>query len=148
MVIFNYKISYNNLLGHSLYTYKFTYYNLEKRGFIMKKAIIVSFVLCGCLFLFDPLSKYIFAEPQEDITTSQNIQITQEEAKELLLKYNNKVDYVYQGDSEKFEALKSKKLQGYVFLPNVEGDIGYFVDKNTSEIYFFHPSGYLESVNN
>ena len=114
----------------------------------MKKAVIVSLVLCGCLFLFDPLSKYIFAEPQEDIATNQNIQITQEEAKELLLKYNNKVDYVYQGDSEKFEALKSKNLQGYVFLPNIEGDIGYFVDKNTSEIYFFHPSGYLESVNN
>ena len=42
--------------------------------------------------------------------------------------------------------LKEKNLTGYVFLPNVDGDIGYFIDKTNSDVYFFHPSGYLELV--
>ena len=70
--------------------------------------------------------------------------LTQEQAKNLLIKYNDKVNYIYQGDENNFEALKSKNLHGYVFLPDVETDIGFFVDKETSHIYFFHPSGYLE----
>ncbi|MEF9992368.1 MAG: hypothetical protein RRZ84_07380 [Romboutsia sp.] len=112
----------------------------------MKKAIIILFVLCGCLFLASPVSELIFADSIEPIILINKEDLTQEEAKELLLKYNNQVDYIYQGDANQFEALKSKNLNGYVFLPNVDTDIGYFVDKNTSEIYFFHPSGYLKLV--
>ena len=70
--------------------------------------------------------------------------LTQEQAKELLVKYNNKVDYIYQGTEDNFEYLKSKNLHGYVFLPDTDTDIGYFVDKQSSKIYYFHPSGYLE----
>ncbi|HSQ87593.1 hypothetical protein [Romboutsia sp.] len=114
----------------------------------MKKAIMASFILCTCLFLTKPVSQLIFAQPSYDNISIDHKQLTQEEAKELLLKYNDKVDYIYQGDASQFEALKSKNLQGYVFLPNVETDIGYFVDKNTCNIYFFHPSGYLELVTN
>lgn len=54
---------------------------------------------------------------------------------------------IYQGNASDFEALKAKNLNGYVFLPDADGDIGYFVNENTSEIYYFHPSGYLELVN-
>lgn len=112
----------------------------------MKKAIIISFVLCGCLFSYNPVKQLIFAEPNENTTIVENNTLTQEQAKELLIKYNNKVDYIYQGDESKFEVLKAKDLHGYVFLPDVDTDIGYFVDKQTYQIYFFHPSGYLELV--
>ncbi|MGL5346194.1 MAG: hypothetical protein ACRDA3_02485 [Peptostreptococcaceae bacterium] len=78
----------------------------------------------------------------QDVTEQNSL--TQEQAKHLLIKYNDKVNYIYQGDENNFEALKSKNLSGYVFLPDVETDIGFFVDKNTSHIYFFHPSGYIE----
>lgn len=189
----------------------------------MKKTIIITFTLCCCLSLYNPVKQLIFAEPSENVTTSEqdatsvekntstNEQIntpvekytsttkqdttsiekntitqeqsntlieentsaneqntapvkettstveqdttvvekstlTQEQAKELLIKYNNKVNYVYQGDENNFEALQAKGLHGYVFLPDVDTDIGYFVDKESSQIYFFHPSGYLELV--
>ena len=111
----------------------------------MKKSIIISLLLCFSLFTIKPVSEIIFAQDNSDNLISHK-QLTQEDAKELLLKYNDKVDYIYQGDASQFEALKAKNLQGYVFLPNVETDIGYFVDKNTCSIYFFHPSGYLELV--
>ncbi|MEG2788921.1 MAG: hypothetical protein RR942_14000 [Romboutsia sp.] len=114
--------------------------------FYLKKAIIVSFILCGSLFLIRPVTQLIFADNNQNSLIVQNHILTQEEAEQLLLKYNSKVDYIYQGDSSQFKALKSKNLQGYVFLPNVDGDIGYFIDKNTHNIYFFHPSGYLELV--
>lgn len=114
--------------------------------FNLKKAIIISFILCGSLFLFKPVTQLIFAENNQNASILQNHILTQEEAKQLLLNYNNKVDYIFQGDANQFDALKSKNLQGYVFLPDVDTDIGYFVDKNTSDIYFFHPSGYLELV--
>ena len=176
----------------------------------MKKPIIITFTLCCCLFLYNPVKQLIFAEPSENTTTTEQNTITvekdsttaeqdttavekntttaeqdtaavekntttveqdttaieknntatveqdttaveqnaitQEQAKELLVKYNNKVNYVYQGDENNFEALKAKGLHGYVFLPDVDTDIGYFVDKYSSQIYFFHPSGYLELV--
>lgn len=111
----------------------------------MKKAIIISFLLFTSIFLIKPIPQIIFAQNDYSKLVSHK-QLTQEEAKELLLKYNNKVDYIYQGNDSDFETLKSKNLHGYVFLPNVDTDIGYFVDKNTCSIYFFHPSGYLELV--
>lgn len=114
--------------------------------FNLKKAIIISFILCGSLFLLKPVAQLAFADNSQNTSIVKNHILTQEDAKQLLLNYNNKVDYIFQGDESQFEALKSKNLKGYVFLPDVEGDIGYFVDKNTSNIYFFHPSGYLELV--
>lgn len=118
-----------------------------KVGVTMKKVIIISFIMFGCLFLFEPVKDLIFADTSQDSQITIQADLTQEQAKELLIKYNNTVDYIYQGDENKFEALKSKDLHGYVFLPDVETDIGYFVDKKTCQIYFFHPSGYLELAN-
>ena len=107
----------------------------------MKKLIIVLCVLCSSLFFTNPIDKLTYANNNK---INQQNELTIEQAKELLLKYNNKVDYIYQGDASNFEYLKSKNLQGYVFLPDVDTDIGYCVDKQNSNIYFFHPSGYLE----
>lgn len=113
----------------------------------MKKVIIILCILSGFIFFSDPVKQLIFADTSVSSDTVQQANLTQEEAKNLLIEYNNKVSYIYQGDASQFDALKSKDLTGYVFLPNVPGDIGYFVDDKTSEIYFFHPSGYLELVN-
>ena len=108
----------------------------------MKNLVIFLCILCNSLLFINPIQNMSHANDNNKI--HQQIELTVEQAKELLIKYNNKVDYIYQGDANDFEYLKSKKLQGYVFLPNVDTDIGYFVDKQTSKIYFFHPSGYLE----
>lgn len=95
------------------------------------------------LFFINPIEKLTYAFNNQ---IYENQELTIKDAKELLLKYNDKVNYIYQGDADDFEYLKSKNFKGYVFLPNVDTDIGYFVDKETSNIYFFHPSGYLELV--
>ena len=112
----------------------------------MKKALI-SLLVLSCLLLTAPVNESSYADSQKNVPVSQNTKLTQEQAKELLVKYNNEVDYIYQGNASDFEALKAKNLNGYVFLPDADGDIGYFVNENTSEIYYFHPSGYLELVN-
>lgn len=72
--------------------------------------------------------------------------LSRDDALNLLLDMNPNLVYAYQGDENTFPVLKSKGLSGYVFLPNVDTDLGYFVDKNTSSIYYFHPSGYLEKI--
>ena len=108
----------------------------------MKKLFIVLCILFSSLFCINPIKKLIYANANNQV--NQVADLTLEQAKNLLIKYNDKVDYIYQGDENNFEYLKSKKLQGYVFLPDVDTDIGYFVDKKTSNIYFFHPSGYFE----
>lgn len=72
--------------------------------------------------------------------------LSRDDALNLLLDMNPNLVYTYQGDENTFPVLKSKGLSGYVFLPNVDTDLGYFVDKNTSSIYYFHPSGYLEKI--
>ncbi|WP_296647602.1 hypothetical protein [Romboutsia sp. 13368] len=110
----------------------------------MKKLFIVLCILFSSLFCINPIKELIYANANNKVNLV--VDLTLEQAKELLIKYNNKVDYIYQGDANDFEYLKLKKLQGYVFLPDVDTDIGYFVDKQTSNIYFFHPSGYLELV--
>ena len=92
-------------------------------------------ILCSSLFFINPIEKLTYANDTNKI--HQQTELTLD---------NDKVDYIYQGDANEFEYLKSKNLQGYVFLPDVDTDIGYFVDKQTSNIYFFHPSGYLELV--
>lgn len=113
----------------------------------MKKVIIILSILCGCIFISEPVKQYIFADTSTNVSNTQQTTLTQEEAKDLLIKYNNTVEYIYQGEASQFEALKEKNLTGYVFLPDVPTDIGYYVNDKTSEIYFFHPSGYLELVN-
>lgn len=70
--------------------------------------------------------------------------LNKEQAKELLKMVNPDMNYVYQGDETTFEVLSQRGLSGYVFLPDVDGDMGLFVDKNTAKVYYFHPSGYLE----
>ena len=69
-----------------------------------------------------------------------------EDALKLLNEMNPNLTYEYKGDENTFTTLKDKSLSGYVFLPNIDTDLGYFVDKNTSSIYYFHPSGYLEKI--
>ena len=54
--------------------------------------------------------------------------------------------YTYQGDENTFEAIKEKGIRGYVFLPNVDTDLAYLVDKDSGNIYYFHPSGYFEKL--
>lgn len=111
----------------------------------MKKVFITSLILFvfmfSLMYLDNPVNAY-----DTEFCSNNNIHLTQEEAKKILLKYNNKVDYIYKGDASEYPSLKSKNLEGYVFLPNVPTDIGYFVDKNNGNIYFFHPSGYLKQV--
>ncbi|CEQ08804.1 Uncharacterised protein [[Clostridium] sordellii] len=72
--------------------------------------------------------------------------LTMEDALKLLNEMNPNLTYEYKGDENTFTTLKDKGLSGYVFLPNIDTDLGYFVDKNTSSIYYFHPSGYLEKI--
>ncbi|MGL5506356.1 MAG: hypothetical protein ACRDB0_00480 [Paraclostridium sp.] len=111
----------------------------------MKKSIIVLSVLVGGLFLVNPLEKQIFAQNDSKNTVAeQSIKLTQEEAQKLLINNNSDLTYIFQGTSDKFDSLVEKGLNGFVFLPDVDTDLGYFVDENTSDIYYFHPSGYLE----
>ena len=75
--------------------------------------------------------------------------MTKSEAEAVLNKYIKDVEkadftYTYQGDENTFEAMKEKGIRGYVFLPNIETDMSYLVDKDNGSIYLFHPSGYLE----
>lgn len=84
-------------------------------------------------------------DEKTDKNTVEVIEVlNQEQAKELLKMVNPDMNYIYQGDETTFEALSQKGLSGYVFLPDVDGDMGLFVDKNTANVYYFHPSGYLE----
>lgn len=126
----------------------------------MKKAIIALSILCTGILAISPITfaqskantnnqeiiQNINNNKQEEVSPEINKTITKEQAKVLLEVKNPNVEYLYQGDENNFGALKDKGLSGYVFLPNVEGDMGYFVDKNTQEIYYFHPSGYLELI--
>lgn len=75
--------------------------------------------------------------------------MTKSEAEAIVNKYIQEVEkgdftYTYQGDENTFEVIREKGIRGYVFLPNVETDMAYLVDKDTGNIYYFHPSGYFE----
>src|SRR3712207_7931906 len=59
--------------------------------------------------------------------------LTMEDALKLLNEMNPNLTYEYKGDENTFTTLKDKDLSGYVFLPNIDTDLGYFVDKNRSE---------------
>ena len=86
-----------------------------------------------------------FAEVEDKIGMSKS------EAEAILNKYIKEVEeadftYTYQGDENTFEAIKEKGIRGYVFLPNVDTDLAYLVDKDSGNIYYFHPSGYFEKL--
>ena len=125
----------------------------------MKKGIIALMILCTGLLVFTPIENTSFAKEYNSKSTNitnkveidnvekedSNIDVlNKEESEDLLKEINPDIEYLYQGDENTFPVLKEKNLSGYVFLPNVDGDMGYFVDKNDSHIYLFHPSGYLE----
>ncbi|EQK47256.1 MULTISPECIES: hypothetical protein [Paraclostridium] len=113
----------------------------------MKKSILVLSILVGGLFLVNPTHEITFAQENNNQATVQKQNtLTQADAQQLLINNNDKVNYIFQGTSDNFKALQDKGLKGYVFLPDVESDMGYFVDQDTSHIYYFHPSGYLELI--
>lgn len=113
----------------------------------MKKAIITLSIICAGIFAVNNIDETVFAQ---NTTNESNVQVqvvetlNKEEALELLEMYNPNVKYIYQGTENDFEALKERGLKGYVFLPDVDTDLGMFVNKDTAKIYYFHPSGYLE----
>ena len=85
----------------------------------------------------------------EDDKEEVKVGMTKSEAEAILNKYIKDVEqddftYTYQGDENTFEAIKEKGIRGYVFLPNIETDMAYLIDKDNGSIYFFHPSGYFE----
>lgn len=110
----------------------------------MKKTALILSILIGGLALITPLEKIVFAQEKSNTKIEQTVNLTQDDAKKLLIDFNNKLDYIYQGTHNDFKFLQEKGLKGFVFLPDIETDIGYFVDENTSHIYAFHPSGYFE----
>lgn len=120
----------------------------------MKKAIITLSILCAGILMINPLENITFAQGNNEVIIEnvgredQSVEIitilNKEQAKEILEIKNPDMEYSYQGDESTFEVLNQKGLSGYVFLPNVDSDLGYFVDKNTSDVYYFHPSGYLD----
>lgn len=72
--------------------------------------------------------------------------LSQEQALNILNKMDNSVEYIYMGTEKDFDALQAKKLKGFVFLPDEEGDMGYFVNSKNGQVLFFHPSGYMERI--
>ena len=87
----------------------------------------------------------------ENTTVNQNVNsnaenksLNRDEALQILKDKNNKCDYDYMGDENTFNVLKEKGQEGYVFVPDVQTDLGIFVNKNTKEVYTFHPSGSLD----
>lgn len=112
----------------------------------MKKSILVLSILVGGLFLVNPTHEITFAQENNQATVQKQNTLTQADAQQLLINNNDQVNYIFQGTSDNFKALQDKGLKGYVFLPDVESDMGYFVDQDTSHIYYFHPSGYLELI--
>lgn len=119
----------------------------KRKGVLhMKKSILVLSLLVGGLFLVNPTHEITFAQENNNSTVQKQHTLTQAEAQQLLIDNNNKVNYIFQGTSDNFKALQEKGLKGYVFLPEADSDMGYFVDQDTCHIYSFHPSGYLELI--
>ena len=110
----------------------------------MKKIAIAMILVISGLVVTPNIYNDVFAQD-----TNTNIEVkkelTKEEALKLLKeKFNKDLEYIYQGTECDFEALQKEGLTGFVFLPNVPTDMGLFVDKESGDIYYFHPSGYLE----
>lgn len=94
-------------------------------------------------------------KPSDEAITDENKEeqedkgMTKSEAEAFLAQYINQVEqadftFTYQGDENNFDLIKVNGIRGYVFLPNIETDLAYLVDKDNGSIYSFHPSGYLE----
>lgn len=113
----------------------------------MKKAVIITTILCSGLLIGGSFNNTINAQDLKLNKTVQKVNsLTQEDALNFLKQINSKLEYSYIGDENIFKPLKEKGLKGYVFIPNIPTDLGYFVDKETKEVYYFHPSGYLELI--
>ena len=96
-----------------------------------------------------PADEAVVKDDKDKEKEEVQIGMTKSEAEAVLNKYIKDVEksdftYTYQGDENTFEAIKEKGIRGYVFLPNLETDMAYLVDKDNGSIYFFHPSGYFE----
>lgn len=116
----------------------------------MKKIAIILSLLCFISFLTIINFESIFAYNTNNISLNAQEKLSsvlsKEDALKLLQSINPNLAYEYKGDETNFPALKDKGLYGYVFLPDIDTDLGYFIDKNNSHIYYFHPSGYLELI--
>lgn len=125
----------------------------------MKKAIIkILSVLCIGLMVTGSASENICAvtynNPKQQVSaqvknnekyTEQSQTLTKSQALTLVKKLEPEVDgFTYMGNETTYECIKENGIKGYVFLPNCDGDMAYLVDKQTSHIYYFHPSGYFE----
>lgn len=84
------------------------------------------------------------SQPDTNKDKNSSTSLSKEDALNVLKEKNNKLDYNYMGDEESYSILKEKGHEGYVFLPDAQTDMGMFVDKNTREVYYFHPSGYMD----
>lgn len=83
-------------------------------------------------------------EPKDESNVEVINVLNKEQAQEVLKMYKKDIQFTYEGDENNFQALSQRGLSGYVFFPDYDTDLGFFVDKNTASIYYFHPSGYLE----
>jgi len=84
------------------------------------------------------------SEVAESEQEKNNDVLTKEEALNHISKGNDEFTYSYMGDENDFSVLREKGYEGYVYLPDVNTDMGVFIDKNTKEKYYFHPSGYMD----
>lgn len=96
-----------------------------------------------------PVDEIVVKDDKDKEKEAVKTGMTKSEAEAVLNKYIKEVEksdftYTYQGDENTFEAMQEKGIRGYVFLPNIETDMAYLVDKDNGSIYFFHPSGYFE----
>lgn len=82
----------------------------------------------------------------DELSDNSTDKIT-DEKDEILSEINSKSEmkYSYAGNEKEFNVLNEKGHEGYVFSPNGYSDLGVFVDKNTKEKFYFHPSGYMEA---
>ncbi|WP_101772810.1 hypothetical protein [Peptostreptococcus faecalis] len=84
------------------------------------------------------------SELKKNSESNSQKEIDKNNALAILKSKNSEMEYSYMGDESTYEELKKKGYKGEVFLPNVNTDMGYFVDKETKDVYYFHPSGYME----
>lgn len=107
-------------------------------------------MLVGGILLPTASNVYAASKPSKVVTTtvssSKKKLISKKEALNILKKLDNSVEYIYMGTEKDFDALRARKLKGFVFLPDEEGDMGYFVNSKNRQVFLFHPSGYMERI--
>ena len=73
---------------------------------------------------------------ESQTVVEQKTTLTQSQALQLVKAYEPGVaGYDYMGDENTYACIKEKGIQGYVFLPQCDGDMAYLVDKNLSLIH-------------